>query len=139
MATRSNIGIEYSDGKIETIYCHYDGYPEHMVPLLENYHYNDVRELLEQGDMSYLRKFIHPTTDSHDFNNPEPDICLFYARDRGEPLYENPIFDDRSEALKEEFLYLYLQKENKWIYTGSGSNWLKNRGSERIWKEFSPK
>jgi hypothetical protein len=28
MSTRSMIGIQQEDGKIEAIYCHYDGYPE---------------------------------------------------------------------------------------------------------------
>lgn len=34
MSTNSRIGILHEDGTTETIYCHWDGYPEHQMPIL---------------------------------------------------------------------------------------------------------
>ena len=39
MSTNSRIGILHEDGTTETIYCHWDGYPEHQMPILTE-HYN---------------------------------------------------------------------------------------------------
>jgi hypothetical protein len=35
MATRSVIGVERADGSFLGVYCHYDGYPSHVVPLMQ--------------------------------------------------------------------------------------------------------
>ena len=38
MATRSRIAIEKENGTVESIYCHWDGYPENNGRILvENY------------------------------------------------------------------------------------------------------
>ena len=62
MATRSNIGIKNSDGSIEMIYCHWDGYPDNQLPILtEHYNTEDkVRELLALGDISVLAERVKP-------------------------------------------------------------------------------
>ncbi len=38
MGTRSNIAYKKSDGKIVSMYCHYDGYPEHNGVMLTLQH-----------------------------------------------------------------------------------------------------
>ena len=37
MSTHSAIGVKHTDGKITGCYVHFDGYPRHMVPALEDY------------------------------------------------------------------------------------------------------
>ena len=37
MSTHSAIGVKHSDGKITGCYVHYDGYPRHMMPAIEDY------------------------------------------------------------------------------------------------------
>tara|TARA_Y100000296_G_C4975452_1_gene157995 strand:+ start:179 stop:529 length:351 start_codon:yes stop_codon:yes gene_type:complete len=37
MSTRSHIGTIDTDGNISAVYCHFDGYPENMVPAIEGY------------------------------------------------------------------------------------------------------
>jgi hypothetical protein len=38
MATRSRIAIQYENGPIESVYCHFDGYPQGVgATLLEHY------------------------------------------------------------------------------------------------------
>lgn len=56
MSTRCRIGLELPDGKIKSIYCHHDGYPEGVGKMLiENYNdYQKIAELLELGDISTL-------------------------------------------------------------------------------------
>lgn len=73
MATRSLIGIKLNDNIVKTIYCHWDGYPEHNGNLLVK-HYNTpaaITALLELGDLSAL--------------DVTPDKCVAYHRDRKEP------------------------------------------------------
>lgn len=83
MSTKSNIGVRNTDGTVEYIYCHFDGYPEHNGKILtENYtNINRVNELLKLGDLSVLGKFIG---EKQDFDNRVRDYCLAYGRDRGE-------------------------------------------------------
>ena len=83
MSTRSNIGVRNTDGTIDYIYCHFDGYPEHNGQILtENYtNINRVNELLKLGDLSVLGKFIG---EKQDFDKRVKDYCLAYGRDRGE-------------------------------------------------------
>ena len=42
MATRSTIGYETADGGYVGVYCHYDGYPENMGPILHGMFHADV-------------------------------------------------------------------------------------------------
>lgn len=42
MATRSTIGYETADGGYVGVYCHYDGYPENMGPILHAMLHADV-------------------------------------------------------------------------------------------------
>ena len=52
MSTRSRIGILKSNGSIESIYCHLDGYPEWVGKKLYRY-YNDVDP---KGGISFYLK-----------------------------------------------------------------------------------
>ena len=54
MATRSRIGLEFSDGSILSVYHHWSGYPEWLGRILQT-HYNSkelAAELIDGGDMS---------------------------------------------------------------------------------------
>jgi hypothetical protein len=57
MGTRSAIGFVRPDGSCCTVYCHWDGYPSHHLPILLE-HYNTLekaQKLVEPGSMSSLR------------------------------------------------------------------------------------
>jgi hypothetical protein len=83
MATRSNIGVRNTDGTVDYIYCHFDGYPEHNGKILIEHYSNSnrVNELMKLGDLSVLGKFIG---EKQDFDKRVRDCCLAYGRDRGE-------------------------------------------------------
>ena len=85
MSTRSTISIQNEDGTVLTVYCHFDGYPEHNGRILLD-HYNDeklARELISFGDMSYLRERCIPNG-KHSYSSPEEGVTVYYGRDRGE-------------------------------------------------------
>lgn len=59
MSTRSLI-VKKAAGGFEAVYCHYDGYPEHHLPILTKRYATDaaVEELLDLGDMGTLGKAL---------------------------------------------------------------------------------
>jgi hypothetical protein len=55
--------MEFADGTVQQIYCHWDGYLEHNGKILFN-HYVDpykTRELIDMGDISSLCNTIEET------------------------------------------------------------------------------
>jgi hypothetical protein len=63
MGTRSTIAIEFADGTVSQVYCHWDGYLSNNGQILAE-HYMDpfkVKELLELGDFSSLRDSVEDT------------------------------------------------------------------------------
>ena len=130
MATRSTIALEYADGTVDKIYCHWDGYLDNNGKILFQ-HYVDpfkVQRLMDLGDVSSLGPDIG---EQHDFDIPfqygtpeyvaESDrrrgICTFYGRDRGETGTGAKRYKDyadyRKNAQFEEYNYI-LRKDGNW-------------------------
>ena len=83
MGTRSTIGVVLWDNTIESIYCHWDGYPNGVGAMLAE-HYTcpaKIDALLALGDISTLEPEIG---EQHDFDNPTDGWTLAYGRDRGD-------------------------------------------------------
>jgi hypothetical protein len=56
MSTRSTIALEFADGTVQQVYCHFDGYLSGVGAELVN-GYSDpfaLRELIDGGDMSCI-------------------------------------------------------------------------------------
>jgi hypothetical protein len=108
MATRSLIGIKL-DNIVKTIYCHWDGYPEHNGKLLvENYSSPAaITELMLLGDLSTL--------------DITPDKCKAYHRDRNEPwgmvepreMDMNTVVKDAVKDYGVDYVYIY-NNEFEW-------------------------
>ena len=95
MATRSTIALEYADGTIGQVYCHWDGYLDYNGKMLLEYYSNPfiLRDLIDLGDVSSLKPTIGT---KHDFSHFGTDMkqeeyealygemTTFYGRDRGE-------------------------------------------------------
>lgn len=121
MATRSRIGMEHKDGGVESIYCHWDGYPSNNGSILQE-HYQDpvkVEELLMLGDISSLAPTIE-APEGHSFETPVDGVVVAYCRDRGEDY--NPGRIDKSveayfESDVEEYGYVFT-REGKWLVNG---------------------
>lgn len=61
MSTRSGIGIREDDGSISAIYCHFDGYLDHVGRILYE-HYSSperARQLINLGGLSSIGPKIH--------------------------------------------------------------------------------
>lgn len=112
MSTRSYIGIENSDGTVDYIYCHWDGYLSNNGQIL-NDHYQDeskVRQLIVEGDASYIKPEIGT---KHSFGDVPGNECTFYRRDRGEDIV--PRASDCIEELPtDECAYVF--RNGHWMY-----------------------
>ena len=86
MSTNSGIALRSGD-TYETIYCHWNGYPEYMLPILRG-NYNSFElasKLISFGDASSIGPRLEPNEgETHDFMHPAEDVCVFYHRDRGD-------------------------------------------------------
>lgn len=79
MATRSAIGYALPSGKIRSVYCHWDGYPSHQLPILKE-RYGSVRKvqaLIRPGSMSSLQ--TSETWEPKNTRDPQP----LYHSERG--------------------------------------------------------
>jgi len=131
MGTRSTIALEFADGTVQQVYCHWDGYLEHNGKILfENY--TDpfkLRDLIDMGDLSSLGTQIgqaHPFS-PHSSKEDEAlyehakdqGYCTFYQRDRGETCpakkfasYEDYLLNHQYE----EFEYILRCVDGKAVW-----------------------
>ena len=49
MATRSSIGYETDNGGCVAVYCHYDGYPVKMLPIIKKMTFEEVKAMVEDA------------------------------------------------------------------------------------------
>ena len=94
MGTRSAIGYKLPSGRIKAVYCHYDGYPKHHLPILiEHYNtLNKARALIKPGSMSSLRTRetwdCGPLLKYNETYVKDSEGLLMYQNDREpQPLY----------------------------------------------------
>jgi hypothetical protein len=115
MATRSTIALEYADGSVGQVYCHWDGYLEHNGEILLK-HYSDpfkLQQLIDLGDVSSLGPEIGV---QHAFED-RTDDCTFYGRDRGETGVEAKSFksfEDYAENHQHEEYEYCLRRDGHW-------------------------
>ena len=65
MGTRSTIALEFADGTVEQVYCHWDGYLAHNGRILQS-HYMDpfeVKALVSLGGFSSLKQTFGEAAD----------------------------------------------------------------------------
>ena len=127
MGTRSTIGIINKDGSIESIYCHWDGYPKYNGALLKQYYSDEtkLRKLLALGDISSLGSepvsdpklwdyHVQPSRTDEGFST----VCLAY-KDRGETDVDSHKFANEKEFLDYygddcDFNYFYDVRDGLW-------------------------
>ena len=120
MSTHSRIGIVNSEGIVKSIYCHYDGYTEHVGAMLVN-HYNTkekASELINLGSLSSLRERLAPEdNEGHSFEDAIEDVTVAYHRDRGEGFQQktNYSVDGYFNNTQEEYIYLFTL-EGEWVF-----------------------
>lgn len=70
MATRSVIAYEDEEGNCVGVYCHYDGYPKHMFPIVDTMSYDDVRTMVEYSLVNGGIRGIESDGEYETFNEP---------------------------------------------------------------------
>lgn len=113
MSTRSAICIEDAPDKFRGIYCHFDGYPDHVgTTLADHYNSRDQAEaLLALGDLSSLGERVAPDPgESHSYGKAVPDVTVAYHRDRGErlrPAAEGVSWKDMATEMGASYCYVW--------------------------------
>ena len=128
MGTRSTIALEFADGTVEQVYCHWDGYLEHNGKILRDYYSNPfiLRDLIDMGDISSLGRIVGT---KHPFSPHEGETqkalyeaamaagaTTFYGRDRGETCPAKK-FKDYADYVEnhqyEEYEYILRNVDGK--------------------------
>ena len=128
MATRSTIAIEYADGTVDQVYCHWDGYLENNGRILRDHYSNPfkLRDLIDLGDISSLGECVG---EKHAFSRLDADMSAeayedaygsmttFYMRDREEADCGARRFKDfqeyTREGQREEYDYILRNVNGK--------------------------
>ena len=127
MGTRSTIALEFADGTVHQVYCHWDGYLAHNGQILLKHYSNPfiLRDLIDLGDISSLKPTIGT---KHAFSHFElraeevaeykvltENMTTFYGRDRGEDGTSAKKFKDYEDYVAnhqyEEYDYI-LRNDN---------------------------
>jgi hypothetical protein len=118
MSTNSTIALEYADGTVEQVYCHWDGYLSHNGRILRD-SYSDpfkLQKLIDLGNVSVLAAAVEPTG-AHWFENAQKGVCVFYGRDRGDTEQGKERFTDflhyQNSGDMQGFDYI-LRTDGKW-------------------------
>jgi hypothetical protein len=108
MGTRSTIALEFADGTVEQVYCHWDGYLSNNGRILQA-HYMDpfkVKQLLALGGFSSLEGTVEATAEQA------------YTQ-RGEELCVNKyatVAEYFAECQQEEYDYILRCVEGKAVW-----------------------
>lgn len=122
MGTPCTISILHDDGSVTGVYCHSDGYPEHVGVILFK-HFRErrrVKRLIAMGNISILE----PSTrrpKGHTFDHRTLGFTLAYHRDRGDELSQ---YHAKSPAqflrrFGESYNYMFMEDLRIWLFTRS--------------------
>jgi hypothetical protein len=128
MGTRSTIALEFADGSVEQVYCHWDGYLSNNGQILLKHYSNPfiLRDLIDLGDISSLKITIgtkhafsqfEVPMDGEAYDKLYGDMTTFYGRDRGETGAGKKSFVDFQDYLAhhqyEEYDYILRNIDGK--------------------------
>ena len=122
MATSSTIGVKQADGSVMAVRCHWDGYPEHVGRILDEF-YGDktkAKRLLSLGSLSSLGESMTPPPGMpHSLEHPANGVTVAFHRNGGDDLHKPVHFKDTEDyrlnaQLKFLADYLYLLANGVW-------------------------
>ena len=128
MSTRSVIGILQDEKSVNSVYCHFDGYPEHNGYFLKKYFdtTEKVQNLISNGDISSLVSNQNWQREKHPMINNKQVLKTLYYMDRPEP-WENIKPQKHNSVLEffqrdccDEFKYLFIPPEGNWNFLTNG-------------------
>jgi hypothetical protein len=122
MATRSNIAYRTPEGKIRSVYAHWDGYPANNGRILQE-NYQDqakIEALIALGSISSLGAELGEKQDFDDRSTQKDEWTLAYNRDRGEELHVSE-YDDVPSWIDDMEEYAYLWNGKEWLVNDHGA------------------
>ena len=127
MSTRSVIGILNEDKTVSSVYCHFDGYPEHTGYFLKKFFdtTEKVNNLISNGDISSLVSNQNWKREKHPMINNKQVLKTLYYVDRPEawehikPQKHKGVLEFFQRDCCDEFKYLFLPSGN-WNYNSQG-------------------
>jgi hypothetical protein len=129
----------------KSVYCHWDGYPEHNGRILQEYYDSaKANNLVALGDLSSLRPsigekhgFSHFDTDmtQEQYYEQFGDMCTFYGRDRGETGTEF-----KTDTTFEDFFDRVDSACGEWYYVMQDGVWYcgNTYESSPLYKKLTP-
>ena len=119
MSTPCSITAKCNDGKLRTIYCHYDGHLFSAGQVLFEHFQNQkkIEELIRLGDISSLEPSIE-CPPGHSFKNPTNGHTVFCMRDRKQKgsSFEAYVGDTLRECIRENFqAFNYFWDGQEWM------------------------
>lgn len=130
MATRSTIAAFLPDGRIEQIYCHWDGYLDNNGVLLL-LHYTNPEKIKSLMNLGWLSNLGPEIGEKHPFGASFSDWCTAYMRDRGDEGYEKSVFENYSDFLEN-------RKIEDYNYLWTGTEWLVEHDESTEHNEYHP-
>ena len=141
MGTRSTIALEFADGTVQQVYCHWDGYLAYNGMILQEHYSNPfvLRDLIDLGDISSLKPTIgtkhafsqfETKMSSEDYDKLYGEMTTFYGRDRNESGCEARKFKDYLDYAEnhqyEEFEYILRACGDKavWFVSDHGKDFV---------------
>lgn len=135
MGTRSRIGMLLPNGKVKSIYCHWDGYPEHNGRILQECWQESVVPLIALGDLSTLGEVLGSDEGTGVFDarrdlaseDPKSKWCVAYGRDRGE----------RGCKARTHSIDDWPDSGQEWEYLWTGKAWQAREPNGRPWEPLT--
>jgi hypothetical protein len=121
MSTRSCVSYEKENGDYVGCYCHYYGYPEHMIPNLIKFSYKDIVKNVDYGIANGGIKYISKMFEFYE--EPSDSTCWGYDH----------------LPFRSQFSYVYVVKKDGTIlhynYDGKKQWWLNGEiyGTKEDW------
>ena len=123
MSTRSVIGIMNNDNSVDSVYCHFDGYPEHTGYFLKKFFdtKEKVENLISNGDISSLVSSRNWKREENPTINNKQVLKTLYYFDRPEvwdsvkPKHHKSVLEFFERDCADEFKYLFLPS-GEWNY-----------------------
>lgn len=115
MGTHCNIIAKNRNNKWQSIYVHYDGYPDWSLDILRKYYTNDeiIHKLMDLKDLSSINQSPE-CPEGHTFDAPVKGYCVAYERDRGEKIHLNEFSSEREAIRESREEYRYIYRDGQW-------------------------
>jgi len=145
MSTRSSIAVLQNDGKVKSVYCHWDGNLQGVgETLLHHYNtYERANALVALGGLSVVYENLNPLLSApeafpkgnvaeiittHSFDRRQSGVTVAYHRDRGDKFEQETHSSIRRFNKNNDFqLYNYLFMGGQWYVMGKyikGEEWV---------------